>query len=80
MEEELMTTGDAAAYLKVSRQRVDELGTAGVLPRRRVGRFWLYTRTDLARWRDEVRQSVGRPKEGAHPTEASTADGVKQAA
>lgn len=57
-----MTTGDAATYLQVSRQRIDELGNAGALRRRRVGRFWLYTRADLDRWRDEVRQPGGRPK------------------
>jgi excisionase family DNA binding protein len=60
--EGFLTSTEAAEYLGVSRQRVEQLGSAGVIPRERVGAFWVYRREELDRWRREIRQPVGRPK------------------
>ena len=61
-----MTSGEAAEYLGVSRQRVAQLTTAGLLTPRRVGKFWLYQRAELDRRKAENPQG-GRPKEEASP-------------
>ena len=68
MEQELLTSSEAAAYLGVTRQRVDQLGQEGELPRQRMGHFWVYKKADLDRWNVEPNRRVGRPKEEAGPT------------
>lgn len=62
MEQELLTSSEAAAYLGVTRQRVDQLGQEGELPRQRMGHFWVYKKVDLDRWNVEPNRRVGRPK------------------
>lgn len=62
MEEEMLTSSQAAAYLGVTRQRVDQLGSSGEIPRQRMGFFWVYRRVDLDRWNKEERRPGGRPK------------------
>ncbi len=59
-----MTSGEAAEYLGVSRQRIAQLTAAGLLTPRRVGKFWLYRRGDLDQRKAENPQG-GRPKEAA---------------
>lgn len=64
MEQELLTSSEAATYLGLTRQRVDQLGQEGALPRQRMGHFWVYQKRDLDRWRSEGNRVVGRPKSG----------------
>ncbi len=74
MEQELFTSSEAAAHLGVTRQRVDQLGQAGELPRQRMGHFWVYKKADLDRWNVESNRRVGRPKpEAGTPARASLA-------
>jgi molybdopterin-binding protein len=54
---ELLSTGEAAGYLRLHRKRVQALARAGRLPGRRVGRKWLFDRGEL----DEL---LGRPLPG----------------
>jgi molybdopterin-binding protein len=51
---ELLSTEEAAGYLRLHMKRVQALARAGRLPGRRVGRKWLFDRRDL----DEL---LGRP-------------------
>jgi len=44
---ELLSTEEAAAYLRLHMKRVQALARAGRLPGRRVGRKWLFDRRDL---------------------------------
>ncbi len=44
---ELMSSGEAAGYLRLHMKRVQALARAGRLPGRRVGRKWLFDRRDL---------------------------------
>ncbi len=44
---ELLSTDEAAAYLRLRMKRVQALARAGKLPGRRVGRKWLFDRRDL---------------------------------
>ena len=71
MDGEVLTSSQAAKYLGLTRQRVDQLGSSGEIPRERVGFFWTYKRADLDRWQKELRRPGGRPKsdedDGAHP-------------
>jgi excisionase family DNA binding protein len=62
MDDELMTSGEAAASLQVTPQRIAELGHAGKLPRQRVGKFWLYRRSDLDASRTAPKSKGGRPR------------------
>ncbi len=52
---ELLSTEEAAGYLRLHMKRVQALARSGRLPGRRVGRKWLFDRRDL----DEV---LGRPR------------------
>ncbi len=52
---ELLSTEEAAGYLRLNVKRVQALARAGRLPGRRVGRKWLFDRRDL----DEL---LGRPR------------------
>jgi molybdopterin-binding protein len=52
---ELLSTKEAAGYLRLHIKRVQALARAGRLPGRRVGRKWLFDRRDL----DEL---LGRPR------------------
>jgi molybdopterin-binding protein len=51
---ELLSTEEAAGYLRLHTKRVQALARAGRLPGRRVGRKWLFDRRDL----DDL---LGRP-------------------
>ncbi len=62
-----MTSGEAAEYLGVSRQRIAQLTAAGFLTPRRVGKFWLYRRGELDQRKAENPQG-GRPKDMASLT------------
>ena len=61
--DELLSAGEAASYLGVTRQRLDELARANRIARRRVGRNYVYMRTDLDRFKAEGPGRPGRPKE-----------------
>lgn len=52
---ELLSTEEAAGYIRLNIKRVQALARAGRLPGRRVGRKWLFDRRDL----DEL---LGRPR------------------
>ena len=65
MEEKLMTSGEAAAYLGVSKQRIHELIAGGKLVGQRAGRFYLFTRAELDRWKNAPKSKGGRPKSNA---------------
>ncbi len=52
---ELLSTEEAAGYLRLHTKRVQALARAGRLPGRRVGRKWLFDRRDL----DDL---LGRPR------------------
>ncbi len=56
MEEELLSPGDAAKLLGVSRQRLTQLREKGQVRAHRVGHFWLYHRDDLERRKAETAQ------------------------
>jgi excisionase family DNA binding protein len=62
MDDELITTGEAAKYLDMSRQRMIELAEGGKIPTRRAGKFWLFRKTDLDRWKAAPKDKGGRPK------------------
>ena len=44
---ELVSTAEAASYLRLNIKRVQALARAGKLPGRRIGRKWLFDRHDL---------------------------------
>ena len=54
MAQELLSPGEAAAYLGVSRQRLTQLREKGQVTAYRIGRFWVYPREDLDRRRHEI--------------------------
>lgn len=62
MVQELLSSSQAADYLGVTRQRVDQLGSAGIIPRERMGFFWVYQKKDLDQWNVAENRTTGRPK------------------
>jgi excisionase family DNA binding protein len=62
-DNELMSAGQAAAYLGITRQRLDELAQAGRIRRQRVGRNYVYRRSDLDVFKAEGPGKPGRPKD-----------------
>jgi molybdopterin-binding protein len=56
---ELLSTHEAANYLRLHMKRVQALARAGRLPGRRVGRKWLFDRRDLDDLLGRPRPSVG---------------------
>ncbi len=67
MEEQLMTSGEAAAYLEVSRQQIHRLVKAGKLKAQRAGDFLLFTRAELDDYKVTPKSRGGRPKSAAEP-------------
>ena len=77
MDDELITTGEAATYLGMSRQRMIELAENGKIPTRRAGKFWLFRRADLDRWKVAPKDKGGRPKNELNlPMEYQTPTGL----
>ena len=62
MDQELLTSSQAAKYLGYTRQRVDQLGASGELPRVRMGHFWVYPKQELDRFLAEATPASRRPK------------------
>ncbi len=60
MQEDLLSPGDAAKLLGVSRQRLTQLREKGQIQAHRVGHFWLYPRMDIERRKAEAEGT--RPK------------------
>jgi|GEM_PF-4696530 len=67
MENRLMTSGEAATYLEVSRQQVHRLVQAGKLRAERAGEFLLFERGELEKYRSTPKSKGGRPKNYASP-------------
>ncbi len=67
MKNKLMTSGEAAAYLEVSRQQIHRLAQAGKLKAQRAGEFLLFDQAELDRYRATPKSKGGRPKNQAEP-------------
>lgn len=60
---ELLSTEEAAGYLRLNVKRVQALARAGRLPGRRIGRKWLFDRRDLDRLLG-LREAAAEPGAG----------------
>ncbi len=49
-EQEVMNSGETAAFLRVNRDTVIREARAGRLPGRRIGKEWRFSRTALLEW------------------------------
>ncbi len=70
IEDELLSAGQAADALGISRQRLDELVAAGQISRRKVGRNYVYQRADLDAYRAKGKRGPGRPPKMSAGTQA----------
>ncbi len=62
--DDLLTATQAADYLGVSRQRINQITKEGY--GQRVGSVWLFTREELDRWKAQPAKGPGgRPKRAA---------------
>ena len=68
MDDALMTGGEAARYLDLSRTQIHRLVKEGKLEARRAGEFLLFQRAELDRYKALPKSKGGRPKEEAGPT------------
>lgn len=68
-QEELLTAGDVARETGLSRQRINQLATAGRLGRQIAGRYWVFTRDEVERFKPLAFASKGgRPKDDENLT------------
>ena len=68
MADELMTAGQAARFLDVSRTQIHRLVREKKLEAQRAGEFLLFERAELERYRDLPKSKGGRPKDPSLPT------------
>jgi excisionase family DNA binding protein len=61
-QDEILTTDEAAALLKLTPFTVREYARRGILPARKAGKGWRFFRPDLVAW---VRGEEAPKKEGA---------------
>lgn len=52
---EVVTSGEAAVYLRICRKAVAALADAGTLPARKVGQQWRFLRDDLRAYMESGR-------------------------
>ena len=64
-QEELITAGEAARIMGISRQRINELASSGRLGRQVAGRYWVFTRDEVEAYMTLPKSKGGRPKEDA---------------
>ncbi len=62
MKDQEMFAGDVAALLGINRQRVNQLANEGRIGRKIGGRYWLFMRSDIERFRETWKRKAGRPK------------------
>ena len=68
VDDQLMSAVEAGQYLGITRQRVALLGAQGRIPRRRIGSFWVYAKSDLDTFKTQPKGRPGRPaKKDARP-------------
>lgn len=63
MEDDLLSAGQAAAALGMSRQRLDEIAHEGRIPRRKIGRTYVYRRADVDAYKTLPRLKPGPKSE-----------------
>ncbi len=67
MAEDLLSAAQAAAYLGLTRARINQLAEQGRLSRTEIGGYFLYRRADLDAYKAAPKSKGGRPKEAAEP-------------
>ena len=67
-QEELITTGEAMRMLGLSRQRINEIASAGRIGRQIAGRYWVFTREEIEAYKAQPKSKGGRPKEDLNLT------------
>jgi excisionase family DNA binding protein len=65
---EIMTIGEAAKYLRISRSSLYKVTREGRIPCQKVGRQWRFSREALDRWLDRIPQSKKSEKLSEEPT------------
>jgi excisionase family DNA binding protein len=63
-ETDLLTTKEVATLLDLSAGRIRQLAQRGFLPAKHVGRDWVFSRKEIAKYADPVnrKRAAGRPK------------------
>jgi excisionase family DNA binding protein len=66
-QEKIIFSTEAAEILGVNRQRINQLANQGHIGKRVAGRYWVFTRSELERYRQIPRAKDGRRKIGMQP-------------
>lgn len=70
---DVLTVGEVAAFMRVSRETVYRLAARGELPGRKIGRIWRFPQDAIQKY-VEGGSAVGRAGCGAQSRDASAAD------
>lgn len=55
---EIMTIGETAAYLRISKSSLYKLAQEGRIPCQKVGRHWRFRREAIERWLEQSKPSL----------------------
>jgi len=55
---EIMTIGETAAYLRISKSSLYKLAQEGRIPCQKVGRHWRFRREAIDRWLEQSKPSI----------------------
>jgi excisionase family DNA binding protein len=70
MAEDLLSAAQAAAYLGLTRARINQLAEQGKLSRTEIGGYFLYRKGDLDAYKAAPKNKGGRPKPEATEQQA----------
>jgi excisionase family DNA binding protein len=59
-QQDILTTEEAARYLRVSSRTLRQLAGSGAIPARKVGREWRFSRTAIQDWVSVVPDQIPR--------------------
>ncbi|MBU0639981.1 MAG: helix-turn-helix domain-containing protein [Planctomycetes bacterium] len=73
---DVLTVGEVAAFMRVSRETVYRLATRGELPGRKIGRIWRFPKGAIQEYVEgkSVVGHAGREAQGRDPTAADSDD------
>ena len=73
MTPDVMTVGEVAAFMRVSRETIYRLAARGELPGRKIGRIWRFPKDAIQKYL-EGESAVGQTGRVAHEGDPGTAD------
>ena len=77
---DVLTVGEVAAFMRVSRETIYRLAARGELPGRKIGRIWRFPRGAIQKYveGESAVRHAGRAAQGGDPSAADSDDDKKR--